>query len=256
MSRVTPFQASIETSVGLFLNRLCRNGLARNRLARNRSKRDRSPNGTASVIVKIALVAIIASVSGCSKPAKETTTSSSNTSSPQTTANDADLVQVSSTIDSPLIGTWLGSGAIDEAAITKVFATLSPEKQEQLAAQAENFLATQMAIEFRSDATVETAIEILSAEGKMEAGTAVARWEAKRIGDNTYEVTSIETGDNETSATTVKTWKLSADGKQISLDVPMPGTLLGNCQTSIILDRQIVDAPHMAGENGLQSKVR
>lgn len=161
----------------------------------------------------------------------------------------AGLETPSITPASPLIGTWWGAGAIDENATTQLFDTLTPPAQEELAAQAEKFLATEMAIEFKPDSTIEMAIEIQADDNQRQSGITVGRWNATAQPDRKFEVVTTEVAADGTESTTVKTWQLSADGNQLSLNVQMPGTVLENCGPTIILDRQSPQSDSSQGRN-------
>lgn len=215
--------------------------------------------GLCSATMAAALLTTI----GCGRsddgPAAETTSNSltldesvrGNDSTKQPTETGIDSSMTSA---SPLIGTWWGSGAIDEAATTQLFQSLTPKAQEELAAQAEKFLATEMAIEFKPDATIEMAIEIVTDDNQKQSGLTSGRWTATVRPERKFEVQTTEVAADGTETTSVKMWQLSANGNQLSLDVSMPGTPLEKCGPTIILDRQLntnaQSAAKVADENG------
>ena len=115
---------------------------------------------------------------------------------------------------------------------------LTAETKLQLTAKAESFLATEMAIEFKADGSMETAIEVINKLGKRESGVGIASWEANRtVNRGEYRVTSVEEQPDGSTVTDHKIYRVSADGQQLELLVDLEG-LLGQCRPRIVLQRQ------------------
>ena len=175
-------------------------------------------------------------VSGCAEPAAEKETVSKS-EPPVETASFAEEVQEAPETHE-LVGVWWGKGAINEASLAMAIEGLSPETQRQVKTAAETFLATEMAIEFKADGNMETAVEVTDQSGQRESGTSIATWEADPTTTRgEYRVSSVETQDNGMKVSGYKTYRVSADGRKLVLLVDLPG-LLGQCSPQIVLDRQ------------------
>lgn len=188
-------------------------------------------------------------VSGCAKPAaEETSVRSEATSAPTELAAHTTEEVVA---EHELVGVWLGAGVLDEQSLSTALEGLSLETQRQLIAKAEVFIATEMAIEFKADGKMETAVEITSQAGQRESGMGFATWEASpTINPGEYRVRSEETQSSGLAVTDHKTYRVSQDGKQLTLLVDLPG-LLGQCNPRIMLKRQPKEDSVAAGQGTL-----
>lgn len=186
-------------------------------------------------------------ISGCAKPAEET-------SRVQETKPQVDLAKHSREEKQPqheLVGVWLGKGALDQNSLAIAIQGLSPETQRQLNAKAETFLTTEMAIEFKVDGTMETAVEVINKLGMRDSGVSLSTWEASRtVNRGEYRVTSVEDQSDGSKVTDHKIYRVSADGQNLELLVDLEG-LLGQCNPRIVLQRQD-ENPSVAANNELQ----
>jgi len=175
-------------------------------------------------------------VSGCAKPAEETASMEREPAA----APVAMAAHAKEEVVEPheLVGVWWGTGVLDEQSLNSAMQGLSLETQRQLTSKAETFVATEMAIEFKADGQMETAVEVTNQTGQRESGMGIATWEASpTINRGEYRVSSEETQTSGLKTTDYKTYRVSKDGTQLTLLVDLPG-LLGQCNPRIILKRQ------------------
>ncbi len=173
-------------------------------------------------------------VSGCAKPVAEKDPTPEGTPQVET----AELVQKAEPATHALVGVWWGTGALDENALATAIQGLPLETQLQVAVAGESFLATEMAIEFKTDGKMETAVEVTGQLGQRESGSSVATWEAAPTATRgEFRVSSVEAQADGSKVSDYKTYRLSADGRKLILLVDLPD-LLGQCSPQIVLDRQ------------------
>ena len=175
-------------------------------------------------------------LSGCAQPAAEEEASLTveNTPPVSMAAHTTEEVET----QHELVGIWWGTGIVDQESLNRAVEGLSDETRRQVTVAAENFLATEMAIEFKADGSMDTAVEVTSKSGQRESGMGVATWEASpTINAGEYRVKSVETQPNGSEVTDHKTYRVSQDGNQLTLLVDLPG-LLGQCNPRIVLKRQ------------------
>ena len=175
---------------------------------------------------------------GCAEPAAEEASISPST--PQTEsvvpAQQASVEKAEAPHE--LVGVWMGGGKLNEASLATAIEGLSPETRRQIKAAAESFLATEMAVEFKADGKMESAVEVTGPSGQRESGESVATWEAApTITPGEYRVSSVEIQADGSKVSDYKTYRVSADGRMLVLLVDLPG-LLGQCGPQIVLERQ------------------
>ncbi|QEG24473.1 hypothetical protein [Mariniblastus fucicola] len=196
--------------------------------------------------VTIALAASVLTT-GCARPAPEA--ASSPEESRSTPVAMAGHVKEEAATRHELIGVWWGTGVLDQTSVAQAVEGLSPETQRQVSAAAESFLATEMAIEFKVDGQMETAVEVISQTGQRESGMGIAAWEATpTVTPGEYRVSAVEVQADGSSVTDHKTYRVSTNGQQLTLLVDLPG-LLGQCNPRIVLQRQ-EESPSVASGQG------
>jgi len=174
--------------------------------------------------------------SGCAKPAADEEASKVQENKP--TVELAKHTEEEKVVDHELVGVWLGQGVLDQSSLAIAIKGLSSETKRQVTVAAEAFLATEMAVEFKANGEMETAIEVVNKMGQRESGVGLATWEATRtVNRGEYRVTSVEEQLNGSSVTDHKTYRVSSDGQTLKLLVDLPG-LLGQCNPHIVLKRQ------------------
>ena len=190
----------------------------------------------------VAVTGSVLFVSGCAKPAREAAAPVEKTK-PQ-----VELIKhsVEKSSSHELVGVWLGKGALDQGSLTLAIKGLSPITQRQVNAAADAFLATGIAVEFKSDQTMETAIVALNQRGARDSGVELASWEASRtVNRGEYRVASVEVQADGSKITDYKTYRISADRQTLTLLVDLPG-LLGQCNPRIVFQRQPDEAASVA----------
>jgi hypothetical protein len=190
-------------------------------------------------------------IAGCAKPAADEETATVKESKPPVElAKHSE--QDEAVTQHELVGVWLGRGSLDQSAVGVAIEGLSAETQRQVNGAAEAFLATEMAIEFKADGKMETAIEVVNKQGQRESGVGIAVWEASQtVHKGEYRVTSIEEQLDGSKVTDHKTYRVSADGQTLVLLVDLPG-LLGQCNPRIVLKRQDSEEQSVASNSELQ----
>lgn len=184
-------------------------------------------------------------VSGCAEPASEEASLAPKSESPIAQAAHENEKAAD---PHELVGVWWGSGVLDQASLRAAMQGLSADTQQQLSVRAETFAATEMAIEFKVDGQMETAVEVTNQSGQRESGMGVATWEASpTITPGEYRVSSEETQPNGLKMTDHKTYRVSKDGMELTLLVDLPG-LLGQCNPRIVLKRQAQQDSVAAGQ--------
>ena len=186
-------------------------------------------------------------VAGCAKPADEPSTMVKETGPPVELAKHA-VEEVAP--PHQLVGVWMGRGAISQNSLAIAIDGLSAETQQRVTAAAESFLATEMAVEFKANGQMESAVEVINKMGQRESGIGIATWEASpTINRGEFRVTSVEKQPNGSSATDYKTYRVSDDGQTLILLVDLQG-LLGQCNPHIVMQRQDVET--VASNPGLE----
>lgn len=189
-------------------------------------------------------------IAGCAKPAAdEESAAVKESKAPVELAKHSEQDKAS---QHELVGVWLGRGTLDQNAITVALQGLSVETQRQVTTAAGAFLATEMAVEFKAEGKMETAIEVVNKQGQRESGVGIATWEASpTVRDGEYRVTSVEEQLDGSKVTDHKTYRVSADGRTLVLLVDLPG-LLGQCNPHIVLTRQDTEEQSVAANPGLE----
>ncbi len=177
-------------------------------------------------------------ISGCAEPAAEETSAPESVSQVESTVPAKQVAVEKAEAPHELIGVWMGAGRLNEASLATAIEGLTPETRRQIEAAASSFLATEMAVEFKADGQMESAVEVTNRSGQRESGESVATWEAApTINRGEYRVSSVEIQADGSKVSDYKTYRVSADGRQLVLLVDLPG-LLGQCSPQIVLQRQ------------------
>lgn len=182
------------------------------------------------VMIGLALLA-----SGCAQPAAEESRSTPEEETQNENVNQTADVE---TTTHPLVGVWLGQGMLDLNSAAIATEGLSATTRQEVESAARVFLATEMAIEFKENGVMETAVEVVNKFGKRESGIGLATWEASQtMTPGEYRVVSVEEQSDGSKVTDYKTYRLSQSGQTLNLMVDLPG-VLGQCQPKIALQKQ------------------
>jgi len=129
--------------------------------------------------------------------------------------------KVMSEVEQKLVGLWLGGAAIEEAEVKKAIeAKADLVAQEKLLTQAENFLSTEMAIQFSPDGTMEQHVEIFVGGEKQEM-IGVGTWRVAKHRDNKAVVEVIETAADGTETKTERLFQFYPNGESFVMPAPV-----------------------------------
>jgi hypothetical protein len=146
-----------------------------------------------------------------------------------------------------LHGIWWGVAAIDQDSLAQAAAGLTPEQQSALLTQTKAFTSTEMAVHFKPDGTVETAVEVTAPNGQRISGVTTGTWGVVEARGGRFVVETNETDDAGNQSTSQKVFTMVSNNR-ISLDAPM-GDVLSQCKPQIVFERQptgetnVADAP-------------
>ncbi|MDG1872555.1 MAG: hypothetical protein P8J27_01490 [Mariniblastus sp.] len=189
-------------------------------------------------------------VSGCSKPTSSEPKSSSAPDATKPQLQD----QVASISPQLLTGVWLGQASLDVEKLERKIENLPPQQQQVVAAKANSFLSTVMAMDFRSDGTVENEIEIISIDGQSLRDGSVGQW---KVLDSTAEGLMVETEeqlDNGTVAKDKMFYRFFDNGNQVAIAARVSEDLAG-CDTVIVFERRTPTPTNVAaGDAKTQTK--
>jgi hypothetical protein len=187
----------------------------------------------------LALVAAGLTVAvGCGSPA----TSVSIDSDASEQAAEASIAVVSAPevaqpLDQLLVGTWLGQAVLDEGVLERKLEGKPEALQERMVVHAENFLSTEMAMEFHSDGTVESEVEMTPVGQRAIRDATVGQWRVTQIDADRLAVETAELGPDGSANITKRTFRFYPDRNAFVMTVPVSGDLEG-CDAMIIFERQ------------------
>jgi len=194
---------------------------------------------------------LVICVIGCVKPVGD----DSNSEGP-TDASQVQLKRDSVTSISPqlLTGVWLGQASLDREKLQQKIAGLSPPQQQVVAAKATSFLTTVMAMDFRSDGTVENEIEIVSIDGQSLRDGSIGQW---KVVESTTDGLMVETAEklaNGSIVTDKMFYRFFDDGNQVAISARVSEDLEG-CDTMIVFERRTLLPTNVAtGVSATQTK--
>jgi len=186
-------------------------------------------------------LALVAINVGCGEPKPEPPNNGETTNtSEQTSTASTPTVRLRSTEDAQqlLTGVWLGKAVINEQRLQTLLTEKSQPQQEALFTEARTFLSTQMAMQFDSNGTMESAIEITPSGGQMIQGQTFAKWLVTAVEGNQITLETVEPDGSNQPITTQTVYTLSSDGNRIIMQANV-GSDLSQCEPLVFLDRQI-----------------
>jgi len=190
-------------------------------------------------------------LSGCNSSEPTDNTSEPETTTQQTTPQDQ-VAQVSPA--QKLTGVWLGEAMMDEAKFQQKLAQLSPEQQQLTLAKARSFMSMAMAIEFRSDGTIQNGVEIVSTDGQVLRDSAYGKWKIVSTKDNDVVVETLETLSDGTVVTDQNIYTFLPEGNRFAMAVPVGGELQ-DCNPMMVFERKSLSETTVAeGISDTQSK--
>jgi len=153
-----------------------------------------------------------------------------------------------------LTGVWIGEAILDKQKLQKKISQLDPEAQKLVNVQLKSFLSTMMAMEFRANGTVENAVEIRAANGKLLQDSSVGSWRVMESKPNGLLVQTQERLADGRVVSDQMFYQFSGDRNQIAIKVPVAGELQ-DCDAMIVFNRQASKSTNIATRlTGTQTK--
>jgi len=113
------------------------------------------------ILFSLLLAGSLAGTPGCSEPTLEQNPTAELKSQVAPAPNSAAIAGETQPNLNELPGIWLGNAVLDQAKLTQKISSLTPAQQELVLAKATSFLSTIMAVEYRSDGTLENDLEMV-----------------------------------------------------------------------------------------------
>lgn len=135
-----------------------------------------------------------------------------------------------------LHGIWMGAAALDEALLEQAAAGMNEAQTNALVAEIKAFISTEMAVHFKPDGTLETAIEVTPPGGQPIAGITNGTWKVVEARGGRFVVETTETDASGAVSKGQKIFTLLSDNR-VTVAAPL-GSVLAQCNPQIILDRQ------------------
>jgi hypothetical protein len=188
---------------------------------------------------------------GCSEPLSETTGKSQSmdlgTKIASTTTPTATTVEDKLPLDD-LLGIWLGNAVLDKSKLTQKISSLGPEQQELVLAKATSFLSTIMAVEYKTDGTLENDLEMVSIDGQVMRDGSQGNWRVLESQVDGLVIETSETLPNGTIAKTESFLKFFANGNRFVTAVSL-GPDLQDCDAMIVFEKQQLMGLNIADQN-------
>ena len=152
-----------------------------------------------------------------------------------------------------LVGVWLGEAYLDAKLVEEKLQSLPPQRQQEVVQHARAFLSTVMAIDFRSDGTMENEVELKSLDGQplREGGT--ASWRVIEANDDRLLVETSEQLADGTTTVDKQLYRVYPDGNRMALVVLLNDDL-GSCNPMIVFARQTPTASSLAEQSATRVK--
>lgn len=209
------------------------------------------------ILVSILFAGFLVGMPGCSEPNSETSDKSQSTDPGTETASVT--IPTNATVEAKLTlddlpGIWLGNAVLDEAKLTQKISSLTPEQQELVLAKASSFLSTIMAIEYKTDGTLENDLEMVSMDGQVMRDGSQGNWRVLESRVDGLVIETSETLPNGTIAKNESFLKFFADGNRFVTAVTL-GPDLQDCDAMIVFEKQQLTGVNVA-EQKLETEKR
>ena len=140
-----------------------------------------------------------------------------------------------------LVGVWLGGAYLDEDLLAQKLKDLTPEESEEILRKAQYFAGTIMAIDFRSDGSLENEIEIVPPNGQPQRERGLGTWKIAQIADSGFVLEIAEEHVDGSITKSQKVYKFYDDGNHFAVSIPLED-LLGECNPLIVFERQDLES--------------
>ena len=177
---------------------------------------------------------------GCSEPLSEATAKSQSLDPGAKIAFAT--IPTTATVEGKLLlndlpGIWLGNAVLDKSKLTQKISSLAPEQQELVLAKATSFLSTIMAVEYKTDGTLENDLEMVSIDGQLMRDGSQGNWRVLESQVDGLVIETSETLPNGTIAKTESFLKFFANGTRFVTAVSL-GSDLQDCDAMIVFEKQ------------------
>ncbi|MDA7902787.1 hypothetical protein N9B31_03925 [Mariniblastus sp.] len=203
------------------------------------------------ILISFLFVGSMTGMLGCSEPTSATADKSQSTDPGNKIASTAipttTPVEAKLTLDD-LPGIWLGNAVLDQSKLTQKISSLTPEQQELVLAKATSFLSTIMAVEYKTDGTLENDLEMVSMDGQVMRDGSQGNWRVLESRVDGLVIETSETLPNGTIAKTESFLKFFADGNRFVTAVTL-GPDLQDCDAMIVFEKQQLTGLNVAEQN-------
>ena len=197
------------------------------------------------------VAALVCTGLGCAKPESPERENARGTTNQKHVQQDQGAGSISPHL---LVGIWLGSATLDETKLQQKLEWLVPEQRVAAVAKAKSFLSTVIAIEFRTDGTVENDLEMISEDGKVIQDGSRGSWKVIQSKSDGLVVETLERLTDGSLAADQVFYRFSEDRNRFTLVIPVTKDLQG-CDARLVFERQILPSNHLA-DGGSGSLVR
>ena len=200
------------------------------------------------ILFSLLLAGSLAGTPGCSEPTLEQNPTAELKSQVAPAPNSAAIAGETQPNLNALPGIWLGNAVLDQAKLTQKISSLTPAQQELVLAKATSFLSTIMAVEYRSDGTLENDLEMVSMDGQVMRDGSQGNWRVLETRVDGLLVETSETLPNGTIAKTESFLKFFAEGNRFVTAVTL-GQDLQDCDAMIVFEKQQLMVQNIADKN-------
>lgn len=200
------------------------------------------------ILFSLLLAGLMTGTPGCSEPTSEKNPTADLKSQVAPKTNSTAIASETQPNLNELPGIWLGNAVLDKAKLTQKISSLTPEQQELVLAKAASFLSTIMAVEYKSDGTLENDLEMVSMDGQVMRDGSQGNWRVLETRVDGLLVETSETLPNGTIAKTESFLKFFADGNRFVTAVTL-GQDLQDCDAMIVFEKQQLTGLNVADKN-------
>ncbi len=165
----------------------------------------------------------------------------------------AEVQEDFSDLEQQLAGIWVGSAWLEEAKVNAILdGDADQGTKNAFITEAEVFLTTIMAIDFKPDGTMEQHVELTLPNGAEDEMIGVGTWEITGRDGERAVLRMVEVNADGTETESQRLVQFSNNGLQFAIPAPVSESL-ANCDALIVFDKQVQDRTANA-ETDTQSK--
>lgn len=190
-----------------------------------------------SLAVRCLIAAMLLAGVGCDSAHVPVANQNQSATSSVGYAADATANHSPVSIQQSLVGTWLGHTVIDEQMLEQQLTKMTLAQQEEAVLQAEGLLSTVMAIQYRGDGTMESAIEVTPLGEPTIKAMSVGQWRVADFQQDRVMVESQESDSEGVTSVNKNVYRIYPDRNAFAMTVPT-SPLLSGCDVLMIFERQ------------------